>query len=464
MSNNYLDISLQYNGTKVSKFIPQSLEDRVKVLESKGLKPLPNVDKALSTALQQPLDMEESFSKFVKEHHTPGKTITFLVDDHTRSNIHTKIILPRIIKRLSDLGVHHADIQILISTGTHRAPTQPEIKNHILGKDLYATYKDQIVIHDSQNNTQKIGESQEGTPILIDEHLLDSSIVIPLTDSNYHYFAGIAGTVKEFIPGNAGDITVRYNHTKMFDLESGFKENVRLGNTDGNPVHSEIKEMVRTVASYVDIFCIDCIVQNDKIVNIAAGDIFACHEQAKKILPKASETYVDELGDLVIVSAKAQGIDLYQAGKAFHAGWRAIKKNKRSWIIVLASCRDKWGKDPFYEAMKAVKGMDVDSAMKHLLKTRCTKENFEIGDQKPIDLFRIMKTTGEKSLKIVSEMDPELLKHVFRIDPLKKQNETVKKALRNAIEKFMNTHKDPTIYLLKNPDILTLPKESRTVH
>lgn len=455
---NYSDISLPYDGTKVSRFVPQSLENRVKILESKGLRPLTDVSKALATALENPLDMEKSFRGFVNAHYTPGETITFLVDDHTRSNIHTKIILPKVIERLSDLGVRHADMQILISTGTHRASTQAEIENHILGKNLYSIFKDQIVVHDCQNNNQKIGISKEGTPILIDERILDSSIVIPLTDSNYHYFAGIAGTVKEFVPGNAGDVTVRYNHTKMFDLESGFKENVRLGNTEGNPVHSEIKEIVKTVSKYVDIFCIDCILQNDKIVNIAAGDIFACHEEAKKNLPKVSETYVEELGDLVIVSAKAQGIDLYQAGKAFHAGWRAVKKNKHSWIIVLATCRDKWGKDPFYEAMKAVKDMDADSAMKHLLKTRCTKENFEIGDQKPIDFFRIKKSTGEESLKIVSEMDPKLLKDVFRIDPLKKPNETAKKALRNAIEKFMTTHEDPTIYLLRNPDILTLQK------
>ncbi|NIQ04250.1 MAG: DUF2088 domain-containing protein [Candidatus Korarchaeota archaeon] len=270
-----------------------------------------------------------------------------LVDDHTRPNVHTKIILPKLLEKLRSIGVRKQDIRILISTGTHRPSTQGEIREAILGEEIYEEYENLTLIHDCDENNRKIGESDEGTPIIIDERLLESSFVIPVTDSRYHYFAGISGTVKQIIPGNAGRETVRKNHTKMFHPEKGFKDEVMPGSTENNPVISEIKEMVRKVAEEVDIFCIDCILDEEEFVHLSAGDLFACHEEAKRILPKISEVKVEELGDMVIVSAGSLGINLYQAGKAFHAGWHAVKKDSQSWIIVLASCKDNYGKTLF---------------------------------------------------------------------------------------------------------------------
>lgn len=451
----YLDTALKYNGKTVSHFIPKSHRENVSTLQPKGIEPIKDLERRFTKILSAPLGMEQSFNEFVHQNHSNGENVTILVDDHTRSNIHTKVILPKLFNKLHDIGIRDEDIKILVSSGTHRPPTLKEVQKEVLGQKIYKKHKDQILIHDCDENNRKIGESTKGTPILIDERLLNSSVVIPVTDSEYHYFAGVAGTIKELIPGNAGRETIRKNHPKMFHSEKGFKEGVAPGSTKGNPVITEIKEMARQVAKKVNIFCIDCIMDEGKIAALSAGDIIACHEKAKEILPKLSEVKVDELGDLVIVSAGSLGVNLYQAGKAFHAGWHAVKKNKKSWIIVLASCKDGYGKEAFAEAVEEVKNMDVDSAMKYLLETRCTEENFKIGDQKPIDILRIVKTVGKENLKIISEMDTKSLR-AARLDPLKKPNESPQTALRKAIKKFTKSHKNPTIYLIRDPSILTL--------
>lgn len=427
----------------------------MKVLKADELSPISNINEIFQKRLANPFGMNRSFTTFFREHYQEGATIMILMDDHTRPNIHTKLILPKLMNKLKDLGAKKRDIKILISTGTHRPSTQEEVRNEILGEKLYDEYQDHVLIHDCDKNNSNIGETDAGTPILVDERLLESSIVIPLTDSEFHYFAGVAGTIKEFIPGNAGRKTVQWNHVKMFNPQKGFKEGVRPGATKNNPVIKEIKQMVKKISKRVSIFCIDCIMEKGEPVQLSAGDIFTCHEKAKQVLSKLSEVKVDELADLVIVSAGSLGINLYQAGKAFHAGWHAVKKNKKSWIIVLASCKDDWGKEPYYEAMKEVKGMNEGKAIKHLLATRCTKKNFEIGDQKSVDTLRILKTVGEGNLKIVSEMDPDILKRTFRLDSIKDQGETPREALKKAIKQFTRKNKDPHIYLIRNPGILT---------
>lgn len=452
---NYLDLALQYDGETVSHFIPKRFKENVEILRSESLEPIDDLKGAFSDALAEPLGMEHSFESFLEEHYETGEDVTILVDDHTRLNVHTKIILPKLVKKLRQNGVQEKNIKILVSSGTHRPPSLEEVREEVLGKTIYKNHKDRIFIHDCDENNRKIGESSRGTPILIDERLLNSSVVIPVTDSEYHYFAGVAGTIKELIPGNAGRETIRKNHPKMFHLEKGFKEGVAPGSTEGNPVITEIKEMAGKVAEEVNIFCIDCIMDEGEIASLSAGNIIACHEEAKKILPKLSEVEVDELADLVIVSAGSLGVNLYQTGKAFHAGGHAVKKNKESWILVLASCKDGFGKEAFAEAVRKVKDMDVDSAMKHLLETRCTEESFKIGDQKPIDLLRILKTVGKNNLKIISEMNHDDLQLV-RLDPLKDPGESPQKALQRAIEQFSNDHKDPTIYIIRDPSLLTV--------
>lgn len=455
----YLDISLQYDAKSVSHFLPTDLNEQIKVLQAKKIEPLINIRKSLQNALRDPVEMPYAFKNFVERHYSVGEKVTIMVDDHTRPNVHTKLVLPFLTKKLRNIGVKEEDMQILISSGTHRPPKPEEIQENILGEKLYTEHKDRLLVHNCEKNNHKIGKSKAGTPILIDERLLDSCIAIPLTDSEYHYFAGVAGTVKEFIPGNAGRETVQKNHVKMFHPEKGYKETIMAGNTEGNPVISEIKEMVRKVTEVVDVFCIDCIRDGSNLVQISAGDLFACHEAAKETLAKISQVRVKELADLVIVSAGSLGLNLYQAGKAFHAGWHAVKKNGKSWIVVLASCKHGYEKKPFFEAMNEVQGMDIDNAMKHLLTTRCSAENFEIGDQNSIGLLRNLKTVGQGNLKIISEMDQPLLQDVFRLDPVKEPNESAQEALRRVVKEITAEHSDPTIYLIKDPGILTVEEE-----
>ena len=115
--------------------------------------------------------------------------------------------------------------------------------------DLYSSWETRLYIHNCDNEDEhtELGKSTNGTPIYIDSRVYSSDIIIPLSDSEYHYFAGVAGSVKLILPGVASRKTVRVNHSTIFDMETGFKLNCRMGNIENSPSIQDIREIVKTL-------------------------------------------------------------------------------------------------------------------------------------------------------------------------------------------------------------------------
>ena len=107
----------------------------------------------------------------------------------------------------------------------------------------------------------------------------------------------------------------------MFDKEFGFKPVCRLGNTAGNPVISDMKEMAEKVQEHTAVFCIDAIMDHGEITSLNAGNIISLHNLANELLYTRRVISVEEPADLVIVSMGKLGINLFQAGKGIHAAW-----------------------------------------------------------------------------------------------------------------------------------------------
>ncbi|MHA2086224.1 MAG: lactate racemase domain-containing protein, partial [Candidatus Thorarchaeota archaeon] len=384
----YYKTPLKYGSIVVDEFLPSSLENVSVLKVAEFISDFTDFEKKLGEVLDSPLG-SKPFDEVVGDTYEPGRTIMIIVDDNTRPNIHTRILLPLVTRRLLKKGVTKDDIKIIIASGTHKKPTDANIESRILGSELYAEWKDHVLIHDCDSGNKRLGDSTRGTPIFIDDRVLKASLVIPLSDSEYHYFAGQAGTVKLFTPGVAGRETIRVNHPRMFDVEKGFVPGCRLGNTNGNPVIEDMIEIATMCSKELPIFCIDTIVNHGEIVYVQAGDLIECHKAASTPLRSLRVVDVDEPGDLVFVSVGELGLNLYQAGKGIHAAWNAVRHDLKGWIILLAPCQDGIGSDGYAEAMYAAKDMKVKDALKFVIETYGSEETFKIGNQKPPDLFRI---------------------------------------------------------------------------
>lgn len=435
----YKDIALAYGDEMISHFIPADLN--VRVLEpEKAKRTFTDLQARFDEIIKNPVDLPP-LEEMVKNRQRPR--IMILVDDATRPNKHTKILLPILFEKLFDYGVNKDDIRIMIASGSHSPPSDDLLENKILGSEIYNAWKDHVLIHKQAENCKNIGTSSLGTPIEVDIDVLESGLVIAVSDSEYHYFAGVAGTVKSFFPGCAGKETIARNHPQMFDKVHGFKPECRLGNTEGNPVIQDMIEMAKKTKKMVPVFDIDAVMEGDDIVILNAGDINSLHELVLETLKPLRIVEVDKGADLVIVSTGALSINLYQGGKGFHAGWNAVREGGD--VLLLAHCPLGHGSQNYKDTMEEIKGMPLDEAMDHVIKTKCSIDNFKIGNQKVVDLIRILKRC---TCHMITEMDKNELEEIFQIKYVPRVG-NVQESLRAWIQKYREEKKqDPLVYVL----------------
>ena len=434
------DIKLLYGDEEITEFIPSDMNARV--LEAEGITPnFTDVQMRFNFVLKNPVDSEPLE---VMVNTRPRPPIMILIDDATRPNKHTKILLPMLLEKLFEYGVKREDINLMIASGSHSPPSEELLENKILGSEIYQNWRDNVVIHKQTENIKNLGVSSLGTPIEVNINVLESGLVIAVTDSEYHYFAGVAGTVKSFFPGCAGKDTIARNHPQMFDPVHGFKPECRLGNTKGNPVIQDMIEMAKMTKKMVPVFCIDAVLDGeDNVVILNAGDINSLHEQVLEELKPLRIVEVDEPADLVIVSTGPLSINLYQGGKGFHAGWNAVKQGGD--VLLLAHCPLGVGSDNYQDTMIEIQKMDLDEGMKYALENKCSIENFKIGNQKVIDLLRILKRC---TLHQITEMDKEPLEEIFRIKYVPHTG-TIQQSLRDWITNYLKEkNSDPLVYVL----------------
>ena len=455
----YLDTPISWGSETINHFVPTKYKENTKFLHPPEFSKEPmfegTVKEALMNKLNDPIGFEVSFDELVKEKYQPGKPIVFVIDDYTRPNIHTKILLPIMIEKIFSLGVAEEDFRVLIATGTHRQPKEEEYVK-MAGEWVVEKYRSQIVSHDCNAKGVYIGESDAGTPMEFDKLAFDASILVPMTDSELHYFAGVAGTIKEMCPGIASSETVRQNHPRMFDRELGFVPGCRLGSTQENPVISDIKNMVNILKEKVTIFGIDTIVTEGKIVYINTGDLVDLHDAAKKIIVDMRTVKLPKEAGIVISGMQSWGINLYQAGKGIHAAWNAVKKGGKGVILAVAPIPDGIGNANYEKIMKETGDMPLQEGLEYILDNYCTSETFKIGHQKPVDTMRIIKTIGEGNLKTISDWDPEQLRKFYRVVPVKKPDESPVDAIRREINNYMAENPEELIYVMDDPGLYAI--------
>ncbi|MCE7740832.1 MAG: DUF2088 domain-containing protein [Candidatus Heimdallarchaeota archaeon] len=456
----YLDTPISWGAETINNFVPSRYMDQTKFLHPPEFSKKPmfegTVKEALMKKLENPIGYDISFEELVKQKYQKGKPIVFAVDDYTRPNIHTKIILPLMIEKILSLGVAKEDFRVLIATGTHREPKEEEYPTKMVGEFVYENYRANIVSHDCDDEGVNIGISDAGTPMTFDKLVFEASIIVPITDSELHYFAGVAGTIKEICPGIAGRDTVRQNHPRMFDRKLGFVPGCRLGSTEDNPVISDIKNMVNILKTKVPIFGIDTIVTEGKIVYLNAGDLVELHDEAKNLIVKMRTVKLPKAGGIVVSGMQSWGINLYQAGKGIHAAWNAVKQDGTGIIIAVAPLPDGVGNANYEQVMKETGEMPLQEGLEYILDNYCTTETFKIGNQKPVDTMRIVKLIGEGNLKMIADWDADQLRDYYRVNPIKKPEESPVDALRREITNYMSEKPDEIIYIMDDPGLYVI--------
>ncbi len=468
------DVVLHYGEKILSDFIPQKVIDNGQffpLIYPEKLPVIKDIEKKLEDALEKPVGAQKPLSILIKENYRGGD-LSIIVDDHDRPNIHTRLLLPYLVDLL--LTTYHlplTKIKVVIATGTHRPSTDEELKN-ILGIQMFG--KLNYVIHKCRENNVEAGKI-DGLTVKINGTVFNSDIIIPLTDVENHYFAGIAGGPKAICPGICDMETITYEHLKMFG-ECGFAHNVDLGSIDGNPVFETKKKIVKAVIETLkknkrEVYTITSIIDTDgDLVHLSGGETFESHLRAAEILKNVWTVNIKERADIVISGASHWGVNLYQMGKATHCAYHAVKKG--GIVLNVAPCEQGWGNEEFKNLMKVgmnelnktddkcsprfQSGVSEANRIKQALVSviNAVKKDFKIGRQKPVDLFQILHFVGWGNLHIIQDGIPEedfkFLPFVFWGD----KSEPVEKRLKSWLEKYLV---GKTVAVVDNPNFLIKP-------
>jgi nickel-dependent lactate racemase len=419
---------LDYAGKAVRDFLPEAVsrEGRlVPMAPPKGLPEIKDARAALLAAVRksETPDKVPALEEILKKRYKGG-TVSIIVDDHTRTNHHTRLLLPHLSEYLLANGVKRQNLKLVIATGTHRAPLEKEYPA-ILGA-MWPSFKDCVVVHSDKTNLAKVGALEDGAMVEVNGTVFGSEIVIPLNDLEFHYFAGVAGGPKQICPGVASGEIIRREHLKMFGA-LGFADKVESGTYDGNPVFEYKRKIVGKFLEEMKkkgswVYAITVVMDPaPRLVSMAGGDLMETHQRAIDKLCMVYVARVPKPADIVIISARQTGINLYQSGKAYNAAKKAVKKS--GWIILLSECKDGFGNDEFKNLMKlsapifreleqklrAAKGAGaiklqeeyINKAMHETQKA--VMADFKIGKQKPVDLLDVLRHVGWGHLCIIQD-------------------------------------------------------------
>lgn len=286
---------------------------------------LPDERAALRDALQQPIGCAP-LSTWIR----PDSKVCIVFTDLTRATPNERLI-PWLLEELQ--GVARERITLLNSTGTHRPNTPAELER-MLTPEVVKNYR--VVNHECEDNASlvQLGTTRDGTPALLNRHLVEADVRIITGFIEPHFFAGFSGGPKGIMPGVAGLATVMSNH----GAQNIGDPNATFGVTRGNPLWEELRDIALRVGPS---FLVNVTLNERRaITGVFAGDLLAAHQTGCEFVRASAMQRVEAPFDIVITTNSGYPLDLnlYQGVKGMSAGARIVKPGGT--LILACECRE----------------------------------------------------------------------------------------------------------------------------
>jgi nickel-dependent lactate racemase len=269
-----------------------------------------------------------------------GKRVLVVVSDLTRPT-GTREFLPRLLAQLE----RAATVKFIYSTGIHR-PLEPEEKSRIVGPDVFRAYP--MLDHDPERGNTHVGDTSFGNRVEVDDHLIESQLVVLTGTIGFHYFAGFSGGRKSVLPGIASRRSIEFNHLLVLNRSGkGRNPDVRVARMEGNPVHEDMVEGARLTGR--DYFLYNTILDASRqVARIYTGDWLEAHRQGAGDYLETHSVQIPERRRLAIVSCGGypRDINMIQAHKALEFAQHAVTDGGT--IILLGECREGMGHPSFF--------------------------------------------------------------------------------------------------------------------
>ncbi len=284
--------------------------------------------------------------------------ILLIVPDHTR-RCRLEILLPVLIPQLEDK--FHSKITILVANGSHVLQPEETIID-LVGQEIATNYP--VLQHDAkdQDALYLAGHTSNGTPVWLTNKVREADFVITIGGILYHYFAGFGGGPKMLLPGVASYETIRLNHKRTIDPETGhFHSECKEGNIITNPVYTDLVQVLDFVPNILSMQMALSI--SGEIICAEAGPVVNTQKSVCKKVEAAYSLPLDKAADVVIASAGGfpSDVNLIQTHKSIHHAFQAVKKNGH--IILLAECAEGVGSKTFTPYLEFGEAQNIGQAL-----------------------------------------------------------------------------------------------------
>ena len=348
-----------------------------------------------------------------------------VIPDFTRK-ARLKRTLPYVLKKLAGQGTLRKDIEVIIATGLHRAPTKKEIKKN-LGR---IANQIKISVHDYRSVIY-FGKTRKGMPVYLNKKIKNADSIITIGVVEPHLYAGYSGGVKAVSIGLAGEKTINSTHHPRF-LDH---PKTKICSIQNNIFREFIDEVSTSVPVEYSLNII-----NGKIIWDSPGKSF---KKAVRIAGKIFEKKINKKFDIIISDVpEEKGINIYQASRAFNyiLNTKKCALKKHGLVLVKSGLKEGFGK-----------GIGEKRFKRKI-----------IGMKNPAELIRDVKKRGclageHRAYMVAKAMKKARLGFISKRAYLYKNNSFPFLFFRNIKEanNFINIKRDfkkkVEIYYLKNP-------------
>ena len=305
-----MKIKLAYGAENLEIRFPAS---RTTVIEPTHIAGLADERAALITALDTPIGATP-----LRQLVLPTSRIAIVFTDITRATPNHRLI-PWLLEYLAG-AVSRENITLLNGLGTHRPNTRAEMEK-LLTPAVVENYR--VLNHEPENPEAhiQVGVTRDGTPALLNRHVVEADVRIITGFIEPHFFAGFSGGPKGIMPGVAYLKTVMSNHGARNIAEA----KAVFGVTEGNPIWEEMRDIaLRAGPSFLVNVALN---EERQITGIFAGDLIAAHKVGIEFVRRSAMQPVTDLFDVVVTTNSGYPLDqnLYQGIKGMSAGARILK-------------------------------------------------------------------------------------------------------------------------------------------
>ncbi len=322
------EITLPYGDTHLKAKIPT--KNLTCVLETHDVKGIDNEREAIINSLRAPIECT-ALTDCVNE----NDKVVVIVTDNTRPCPDDRL-LPPILAELEE-KVPRENIKIIVALGLHPPLNREELVKK-LGRNIVENYN--VMNHDI-NQTVNIGTTSRGTPVDINNKVIEADFRISTGFIEPHVFAGFSGGRKSIAPGVFAVRSAYNNHSyKMIEHPCA-----RAGVLKGNPIHEDMLEQAKMAKLN---FIVNVLLNRKReITHVVAGDPVKAHELGCEIAKKVVGAKMNHKVDIVITTNSGAPLDLdfYQTCKGIDTASQITRDG--GVIIIASSCCTGAGPEEF---------------------------------------------------------------------------------------------------------------------